>query len=73
MRTDIKICVMREVENFIKLCFSVGFTKRDILNLLAHQHQDIVSFVTLKTICKKLFILKEQVHRLGETHLSFGR
>lgn len=56
---------MRAVEHFVELYFSIGFTNKEILNLLAHQHHIVISIRTLKRICKKmhLFRRKNQSHK----------
>ena len=43
---------MRDMERFVKLFFRIGFTNKDILNVLAHQHHIIIR------ICKKLHLLR---------------
>ena len=39
---------MRDVEHFGELYFNLGFTNKEILNLLAHQHHIVISIRTFK-------------------------
>ena len=48
------------VEYFMMLYFNIGFTDRDILNLLANQHHIILNIRTSKRICKALFTPKKE-------------
>lgn len=49
---------MRAVEHFVELYFSIGFTNKEILNLLAHQHHIVISIRTLERICKKMHLFR---------------
>ena len=51
---------MRNVEHLVKLYAGIGFTNKEILNLLAHQHQIIISIRTLKRLCKRLCLFRRK-------------
>ena len=51
---------MGAVEDFVELYFRIGFTNKEILNLLAHQHHIIISIRTLKRICKKMHLFRRK-------------
>ena len=44
----------------MELYFRIGFTNKEILNLLAHQHHIIISIRTLKRICKKMHLFRRK-------------
>jgi len=46
--------------------FSIGFTNKEILNLLAHQHHIVISIRTLKRKCKKMHLF----HRKNQAYLG---
>ena len=51
---------MGAVEDCVELYFRIGFTNKEILNLLAHQHHIIISIRTLKRICKKMHLFRRK-------------
>ena len=53
---------MRNVEHLVKLYFGIGFTNKEIFNLVAHQHQIIISIRTLKRLCKRLSLFGTKNH-----------
>ncbi|XP_078799348.1 uncharacterized protein LOC110016040 isoform X2 [Oryzias latipes] len=62
---------MRDVDHFVKLYFRIGFTNKEILNLLATQNQIIISIRTLKRICRKLGLFRRKHHTDLEEILTF--
>ena len=70
---------MRNVEHLVKLYAGIGFTNKEILNLLAHQHQIIISIRTLKRLCKRLCLFRRISKRfrcfsgnIEDDHQDFG-
>ncbi len=51
---------MRAVEDLVEQYFRLGFTNKEILSLLAHQHHIIISIRTLKRICKKRYLFRRK-------------
>ncbi|XP_035996634.1 uncharacterized protein LOC118564068 [Fundulus heteroclitus] len=62
---------MRNIEHLVKLYFGIGFTNKEILSLLAHQHQIIISIRTLKRLCKRLCLYRRKNQTDPEEIASF--
>ena len=62
---------MSDVEHFVELYFSLGFTNKEILNLLAHQHHIVISIRTLKRICKKMHLFRRKNQTCVEEIAAF--
>ncbi len=48
-----------DVEDLVKSYFRLGFSNKEILCLLAHQHGVIISKRTLQRLCRKLNLLNQ--------------
>lgn len=64
METVVKISA---VEDFVRLYFSIGFTNKEILNLLAHQHQDFK-----KNVEETASFSEKEPVGLGERYCCFS-
>ncbi len=49
-----------DVEDLVKSYFRLGFSNREILSLLAHQHGVIISKRTLPRLCRKLNLFRRK-------------
>ncbi len=49
-----------DVEDLVKSYFGLGFSNKDILCLLAHQHGVIISKRTLQRLCRKLNLFRRK-------------
>ncbi len=47
-----------DVEDLVKSYFRLGFSNKEILCLLAHQHAVIISKRTLQRLCRKLNLFR---------------
>ncbi len=52
-----------DVEDLVKSYFRLGFSNKEILCLLAHQHGVIISKMTLQRLCRKQFIQKKKIRQ----------
>ncbi|XP_051942829.1 uncharacterized protein LOC127615238 isoform X2 [Hippocampus zosterae] len=49
-----------DLDDLIKLCFRLGFSNKEILAILAHNAETILSIRTLKRICKRLGLFRRK-------------
>ncbi len=49
-----------DVEDLVKSYFRLGFSNKEILCLLAHQHAVIISKRTLQRLCRKLNLFRRK-------------
>ncbi len=49
-----------DVEDLVKSYFRLGFSNKEILCLLAHQHGVIISKRTLQRLCRKLNLFRRK-------------
>ncbi len=49
-----------DVEDLVKSYFRLGFSNKEILCLLAHQHRVIISKRTLQRLCRKLNLFRRK-------------
>ncbi len=49
-----------DVEDLVKSYFGLGFSNKEILCLLAHQHGVIISKRTLQRLCRKLNLFRRK-------------
>ncbi len=52
-----------DVEDLVKSYFRLGFSNKEILCLLAHQHWVIISKRTLQRLCRKLNLFRRKITR----------
>ncbi len=50
-----------DVEDLVKSYFRLGFSNKEILCLLAHQHAVIISKRTLQRLCRKLNLFRRKI------------
>ncbi len=49
-----------DVEDLVKSYFGLGFSNKEILCFLAHQHRVIISKRTLQRLCRKLNLFRRK-------------
>ncbi len=49
-----------DVEDLVKSYFRLGFSNKEILCLLAHQHGVIISIRTLQRLCRKIYLFRRK-------------
>ncbi|CAI5669682.1 unnamed protein product [Oreochromis niloticus] len=62
---------MSDLDDFIRLYFRLSFSNKEILSILAHSHQTIISVRTLKRICKRLGLFRRKNQSNLEEVLAF--
>ncbi len=50
-----------DVEDLVKSYFRLGFSNKELLCLLAHQHRVIISKRTLQRLCRKLNLFRRKI------------
>ncbi len=60
MRKITELLETMDVEDLVKSYFRLGFSNKDILCLLAHQHGVIISKRTLQRLCRKLNLFRRK-------------
>ncbi len=60
-----------DVEDLVKSYFRLGFSNKEILCLLAHQHGVIISKRTLQRLCRKLNLFRRKNQTEIEEIASF--
>ncbi len=61
-----------DVEDLVKSYFRLGFSNKEILCLLAHQHGVIISKRTLQRLCRKLNLFRRKNQTDIEEIACFG-
>ncbi|XP_047246888.1 uncharacterized protein LOC124883696 isoform X1 [Girardinichthys multiradiatus] len=51
---------MSDLDDLVRLYFRLSFSNKEILAILAHSHQTIISVRTLKRICKRLGLFRRK-------------
>ncbi|KAL3987647.1 hypothetical protein ACER0C_014762 [Sarotherodon galilaeus] len=62
---------MSDLDDLIRLYFRLSFSNKEILSILAHSHQTIISVRTLKRICKRLGLFRRKNQSNLEEVLAF--
>ncbi|XP_035985476.1 uncharacterized protein LOC118558974 [Fundulus heteroclitus] len=62
---------MSDLDDLVSLYFRLSFTNKEILGMLAHSHQTIISVRTLKRICKRLGLFRRKNQSNLEEVLAF--
>ncbi len=60
MRKITELLETMDVEDLVKSYFRLGFSNKEILCLLAHQHGVIISKRTLQRLCRKLNLFRRK-------------
>ncbi len=71
MRKITELLETMDVEDLVKSYFRLGFSNKDILCLLAHQHGVIISKRTLQRLCRKLNLFRRKNQTDMEEIASF--
>ncbi|KAF7659750.1 hypothetical protein LDENG_00293600 [Lucifuga dentata] len=51
---------MSDLDDLVKLYFRLSFSNKEILAILAHQHDKVISVQTLKRICRRLGLFRRK-------------
>ncbi|KAF7642721.1 hypothetical protein LDENG_00252490, partial [Lucifuga dentata] len=51
---------MSDLDDLVKLYFRLSFSNKEILAILAHQHDKVISVRTLKRICRRLGLFRRK-------------
>ncbi|KAL3973710.1 hypothetical protein ACER0C_024917 [Sarotherodon galilaeus] len=62
---------MSDLDDLIRLYFRLSFSNKEILSILAHSHQKVISVRTLKRICKRLGLFRRKNQSNLEEVLAF--